>query len=894
MAEIGAKKEPGRKTVDKTVYKNTCWCGFGTGSNAAAVDVKDGRVARIRPLHLDRKYSLDELNPWIIEKNGHTLTSGVTTTIPPLAITYKNRIYSKNRVPYPLIRVDWDPKGERNPQNRGKSPYRRISWDEATTIIADEIRRIRETYGSTAIYAQGDGHGETKVMHASHGCQTRLLDLLPGDYTIQNRQPDSWEGWYWGAKHIWGMDPQGQQAMTSNLLLDTINNTELILAWGCDPETTPWGWGGSMASKISYFWTEIGTKQIYICPDVNYGCAIHADKWIPVLPNTDAALQLAIAYVWIKEDLYDKEYIATHADGFDWFERYVRGGEDGVPKTPKWAEGKCGVPARQIKALARYWAHHVTTITHCNGGGYIRSAFSHEPGRLEVALLAMQAVGAPGRNMFKMMEWNLYGMDRLNPMPYPEYRVDVHGAYTGHHLAGNAVHFIPQTLLPDAIMLPEGEELTWYGHCVTGLPRTDQFNQFKYPADGASRIHMIWTDTPCWSTCWNGGNRYLDALRDPSIEFMLVQHPWMENDTLFADIILPISTTYEEEDITTSSRTGENDILIYQEQAIEPVGEAKSDSEAVLEVAKKLGLADKLMEDWCYPKGVEEDESGNKEYPLGEPSYDTLLKMGFHVSGAEGHTTLDDLKGKGYFPVRFRDNWEDAPVGMSDFYKDPENNPLQTPTGKIEFYATGIADVWGDDGERPPVPHWIEESPLHHERLTNERGKDYPFLVVSNHPHFRVHAQHDDCIWLREIEMCKVKGPDGYLYEPIWINPVDARARDIKTGDIVGMYNERGMVLGGAIVTERIMQHCLSQDHGARVDPIVAGTGGIDRGGANNLICPGATTSKNAPGEVTNGFLANIKKVDVFALAEQYPEAFSRNYDPADGMHASDRIVEEA
>ena len=115
------------RTADKTVYKTTGWCGFGSGSNTAAVDMKDGRIARIRPLHLDDKYTEDEINPWKIEVRGHTLTSGVVTTLPPMAIGYKKRIYSHNRVPYPLKRVDWDPNGERNPQNRGVSGYERIS-----------------------------------------------------------------------------------------------------------------------------------------------------------------------------------------------------------------------------------------------------------------------------------------------------------------------------------------------------------------------------------------------------------------------------------------------------------------------------------------------------------------------------------------------------------------------------------------------------------------------------------------------------------------------------------------------------------------------------------------------------------------------------------------------
>ncbi len=108
-------------------------------------------------------------------------------------MAYKKRTYSPNRVMYPLKRVDWDPEGERNPQNRGKSKYKRISWDEAADIIANEIRRIHKQYGPMAILAQGDGHAESKAVHAPHGCQTWLLHQM-GEYTHQIRNPDSWEG----------------------------------------------------------------------------------------------------------------------------------------------------------------------------------------------------------------------------------------------------------------------------------------------------------------------------------------------------------------------------------------------------------------------------------------------------------------------------------------------------------------------------------------------------------------------------------------------------------------------------------------------------------------------------------------------------------------------------
>ena len=190
--------------------------------------------------------------------------------------------------------------------------------------------RIKETYGPTAILNQSDHHGETKVVHGPHGCMRKLLNLF-GGYTLQFRDPDSWEGWWWGAKHAWGCEPVGQQMPQMNVVYDIAKNTEMLLFWGCDLETTPWGWEGQLTSRLSYWWTELGIKQIYIAPDCNYASAVHADKWIPILPNTDAALYLGIAHEWIKNGTYDKDYVATHAYGFDKFEDYVMGREDGEP-----------------------------------------------------------------------------------------------------------------------------------------------------------------------------------------------------------------------------------------------------------------------------------------------------------------------------------------------------------------------------------------------------------------------------------------------------------------------------------------------------------------------------------------------------------------------------------
>ena len=363
------------ETGEKTVIKSLGLGGTQGGGAPCAVDVKNGKVVRVRPLHYDWKYERKNFKLWKIQRNGKTLEPLMKSVPAPFSLAYKKRVYSPNRIKYPLIRVDWNPNGDRNPQNRGKSKYKRISWDEATDIIASELKRVNKQYGPYAVLAQTDGHSECKHLNPPHGCCTLLLHEM-GGYTQQVRNADSWEGWYWGSKHVWGNGSVGMMSPSANVFKDITENCDMVLLWGGDPETTPWGFGGQAGSPISYFWTEAGIKQIYICPELNYGAAVHADKWIPILPNTDAALQLAISYVWITEGTYKKDYVATHTVGFDKFKDYVMGKEDGIPKTPAWASPKCGVPEWTIKALAREWGSKITSIAHYFGGGMIRGPYA--------------------------------------------------------------------------------------------------------------------------------------------------------------------------------------------------------------------------------------------------------------------------------------------------------------------------------------------------------------------------------------------------------------------------------------------------------------------------------------------------------------------------------------
>jgi len=861
------------KTKDKTVLRSLGLGGYFGGGAEGMVDVKDGKIVRVRPMRYGWKYNKEEVRQWKIERNGKAIESSWKSLPGPFSLAYKKRVYSPNRIKYPLKRVDWDPSGERNPQNRGKSKYKRISWDEASQLVAGEIRRVHKAYGLNSILLQGDGHGECKTLNTPHGHAGVLLEYL-GGFTLQVRNPDSWEGWYWGAKHVWGQGAQGIMYPAANIVKDTTEHADMVLFWGCDPETTPWGFTGQFASRLCYFWSEVGIKQVYICPDVNYGCAVHADKWIPILPSTDAALQLAIIYMWIKEDTYDKEYVRTHTIGMDKVEAYVMGEEDGIPKTPEWASKKCGVPEWTIKALAREFAAKTTSIAHYFGGGLIRGPWAHEPARLECIMLGMQGLGGPGVHQHQLTYFGLPRAENLggtffwNPEIEERISLPVLSSVTAWQ-----EQVIPKTLIQKAI--ESDTPIKWFATGAQNALVQDQFNEYQYPIEkekGGCQIHMIWTDTPCRITCWNDGNSTELAMRNPKIECIVAQHPWLENDCLYADIILPANTYMEVDDILTNIRQGTcQPNLMIADKAIEPVGESKSDSEVVLEIGKQFGMEQQLTDGMTIPD---------------------LQKKIWEYMGGEKLVSWEQLEEKKYWCYNTAEDWENDPPGFRNFYNDPERFPLGTPTGKLEFYSEALAKGFPDDKERPPVPKWIEKSHYHDERRSSHRAKLFPLLMMSNHGRWRVHAQCDDITWTREAPTCKVKGPDGYMYEPCWLHTAEADKRGIRNGDIVKVFNERGIVLAGAYVTERLMPGVAYMDHGARHDPIK--TGEIERGGAINTITPEPVTSENCVGNVVQGYLVDVQRVsgeEMDQWRRDYPEAFEREYDPAAGLRFDAWVV---
>ena len=108
------KRKPDVKP-EKTVMRALALGGMLGGGGECALDIKNGKVLRIRPFHYDWKYDAASFRPWTIKRNGASLSPLMKSLPSPFSLAYKKRTFSPNRIKYPMKRVDWDPKGERNP-----------------------------------------------------------------------------------------------------------------------------------------------------------------------------------------------------------------------------------------------------------------------------------------------------------------------------------------------------------------------------------------------------------------------------------------------------------------------------------------------------------------------------------------------------------------------------------------------------------------------------------------------------------------------------------------------------------------------------------------------------------------------------------------------------------
>jgi molybdopterin guanine dinucleotide-containing S/N-oxide reductase-like protein len=839
-----------------------------TSGGPINVYVKNGKMVRVEPLEV-----LKGEGDWVIHARGRKYSPGQTANISPYTVAERSRTYAQNRLLHPLKRVDFDPHGNRNPENRGKSAYKEISWDEALDILAGEIIRIQNKYGPGSIATTTSSHhnwGNIGYRFSSHAKFMAILGAM-----MVEHNPDSWEGWHWGAMHTWGFSWRLGLPEQYDLLEDAMKNTDMIVFWSADPEATSGIYAGQESTLRRFWLKELGIKMVFIDPFYNFTAMNFSDKWLAPRPGTDSALAAAIAYIWIKEDLYDKEYIHKNTYGFDRWKDYLFGKEDGTPKTAEWAEKESGIPAREIKALARQWGRKKTMLAAGGVGGWggaCRAAYGTEWARMMILLAAMQGMGKPGSNLWSTTQGAPFNAGFYFP-GYTEGGINGAGALFARGAVTQPVRntvndaqgaHVPRILLPECIL--EGKAV-WRGKGFCGERNEAQFKEYQYPQPGFSEIKMFWRYGGSYIGTMNNTNRWVKMYRTPKLEFAVNQSVYLEGEAQLADLVLPACSNFERWDIGEwaspqgyglHKSSGLNRrIIVLQKKCIEPLGESKSDYEIFSLIAKRLGFFEKYT------------QNGTTEFEW--------VKRMFYASDLPKYISWKEFEKKGYFVVpqiephkstpafrwfaegRNKDTPDPGPTGGTLQGSPDSSSSLDTQSGKIEFEAQSLKRFDPNDKERPPVPQYIPSWEGHH---TRKLFAKYPLQIITPHPRYSFHTMNDGkSCWMNEVPEHRVKGKDGYYYWVIRINTADAKKRGIKDNEIVKAYNDRGAVLLMSQVTERVPPGIAHSYESCSVyDPMGEPGESIDRGGCINLLTPHRFISRNACGQAPNSCLIEIEK----------------------------------
>ena len=257
---------------------------------------------------------------------------------------YRKFVYHPDRLKYPMKRVG----------KRGEGKFERISWDEATTLIAERLKTITQQYGAASRYV----HVGTAVSGGtfSGDKMVRRLLNLTGGY-LESYHSVSMGNTAAATPYTYGTAASGSS-------LDTLQDTRLVILWGHNPTETIFGHSNHYFQRMK----QNGTRFIVVDPRYSDTVSSLADQWIPLLPTTDNALMDAMMYVIVTENLHDREFIQRYTLGFDEASMpegvpaneslvaYLTGAKDGVLKTPEWAEQITHVPAQTIRQLARDYA----------------------------------------------------------------------------------------------------------------------------------------------------------------------------------------------------------------------------------------------------------------------------------------------------------------------------------------------------------------------------------------------------------------------------------------------------------------------------------------------------------------------------------------------------------
>lgn len=707
-----------------------------------------------------------------------------------MGLNWHRRVYAPDRILYPMVRSDWEPGGGGDRTTRGQPRYRRVSWDEALDLVAGELQRVIDTYGNEAIY-NTTTWSTSGSFHSKDTQLRRLLNLVGGFTTRLGNK--SFACWSWAAPHFIGM------GYPNHSMKDILDNGNLVIFWSADPvNTTRVGTATGQHEKWIKALRRKGTRVITIDP-LHTETAELSDQWIAPRPGSDGAIMAAIANVMITEGLYDQDFIQQYTTGFEPFRAYVMGEEDGEPKTPEWAADVADVPAETIRALAMEYATTQGALL-AMGWGVNRAEFGeHAAVMLPVALASMKGELGTNGGGLAVYIWGDHG------------RPQAIGRGPGRITSGSN----PVTQL----LLEQG-----FARQVLNAPVTYNHNgtEYTYPEPGKSEVKLAYIAAGSRVVNQHDQiNQQLEALQ--KFETFIVQDSWWTAGARLADIVLPVSTLFERNDITQV-----DEYVVYQHKILEPLGESRTDFEICMALAERLGVKE------AFTDGKETEDAWLRElYAASDVpmSYEAFREAGYHV-----------------FPTQ--DSPEIAASPFHAFRENPALNPLGTPSGRIHIHSDEVQGFGYEDC--PGTPQWMEPT----EWLGSTKTEQFPLHMITKHPVWRRHSSYDNVDALHGNS--KIGG-----YEPVTLNPQDAAARGIEAGDVVRVFNDRGQVLCGARVTTAVRPGVVVLEQGAWYRPAEPGVvGSLDRGGCANVLTRESGSSQLAQSPIAHTNLVDLEKYE--------------------------------
>lgn len=283
---------------DAPVVQKPSLCNMCTSECGMHIHVKNGR-------------------PWKVTGHpDHPVSRG---KLCPRAHAGLHWIYDPARVKTPLKRV-------------GEWQFEPISWDQATDEISDQLKRIIAEHGTESVFgAQYPRTTGTLYLN-------RLMHAL-GVSTTQSHEATCQAGRRIAMSHTFGAAFDADWENSDYLLFIGRNMGEAVRTASAT----------AFAKAI-----ERGAKVVCVDPRLSQSAAI--TEWVPIKPGTDLAFLLALCNVLVTENLFDRQFISNHTNGFVPFRRHI------VPFSPHWAEEITGIPVETTRRIAHEMA---AAAPHC-------------------------------------------------------------------------------------------------------------------------------------------------------------------------------------------------------------------------------------------------------------------------------------------------------------------------------------------------------------------------------------------------------------------------------------------------------------------------------------------------------------------------------------------------